>query len=102
MRPRPMDPAEGRQESPLRKGSPPHVGGNLETGRRRARLAMFGTLVALAVSVFVPTPLGFAAAAIILLGVCVVMGTIRYPQCGRRLGPITAFKYCRSCGSRIR
>jgi Flp pilus assembly protein TadB len=96
-----MDPAEGRQESPLRVGSQPQARGDLEAGRRRARLAMLCTLVALAVSFLAPTPLGFAAAAIILLGVGVAMWTVRCPQCGRRLGPIIAFKYCTWCGSRI-
>ncbi len=62
---------------------------------------MLGTLVALAVSFLAPTPLGFAAAAIILLGVVVAVWAIRCPQCGRRLGPVIALKYCRSCGSRM-
>jgi hypothetical protein len=96
-----VEAAEGQQQSPLRVGSQPRARGNLEANRRRTRLAILGILVALALSFLAPTPMGFAAAAIILLGVCIGVWTIRCPQCGRRLGPITAFRYCTSCGGRI-
>jgi hypothetical protein len=69
--------------------------------RRRARLGMLGVPMALALGIVTPTPLGLTAGAMILFGTAVAMWIMRCPQCGRRLGPIVAFKHCTSCGGRI-
>jgi hypothetical protein len=72
-----------------------------EVVRRRARLGLFGIPMALALSIVTPTPLGLTAGALILVGIAVALWIVRCPQCGRRLGPIVAFKHCTSCGGRI-